>query len=156
MRFLGQIPSDELRAVYRLAQFVIIPTLFEAASGPLFEAWLEGVPVACSTVTSLPEQAGDAAFLFDPFSVEAIAGAIHRMNADENLRSELVCKGGERLKDFSWERTAKAYRAVYRRAARRPLTDEDLWLLKWDWMRDPRPAQVGTSYQNKKREADQG
>jgi hypothetical protein len=47
------------------------------------------------------------------------------------------------LGDFSWERTAKAYRAVYRRAACRPLTDEDRWLLSWDWMRDPRRDEEG-------------
>jgi glycosyltransferase involved in cell wall biosynthesis len=156
IQFLGVVPPEDLRAIYHLAQFIIVPTLFEAASGPVLEAWQEGVPVTCSNVTSLPEQTGDAALLFDPFSVEAIAAAVRRMATDGNLRAQLVRKGGRRLKDFSWERTAKAYRAVYRRAARRPLTDEDLWLLKWDWMRDPRPAQVGTSYQNKKREADQG
>ena len=145
VQFLGMVPSEDLRATYRLAQFVVIPTLFEAASGPVFEAWQEGVPVACSTVTSLPEQAGDAALLFDPFSVEAIADAVRRMATDKDLRAELVGKGELRLQDFSWERTAKAYRAVYRRAARRPLTDEDRWLLSWDWMRDTRPAEKGAS-----------
>jgi glycosyltransferase involved in cell wall biosynthesis len=141
VQFLGLIPPEDLRAIYRLAQFVVVPTLFEAASGPLFEAWHEGVPVACSTVTSLPEQAGDAALLFDPFSVEAIAGAIRQMATDERLRNDLVERGRRRLQDFSWERTAKAYRAVYRRAARRPLTDEDRHLLSWDWMQAPIPAE---------------
>jgi len=139
VQFLDTVPFADLRAIYRLAQFVVVPTLFEAASGPVFEAWQEGVPVTCSTVTSLPEQTGDAALLFDPFSVEAIADAVGRMATDEQLRTELVRKGKRRLKDFSWERTAKAYRALYRRAARRPLTDEDRRLLNWNWMRNPRP-----------------
>jgi glycosyltransferase involved in cell wall biosynthesis len=143
VRFLGMVPPEDLRAIYRLSQFVIVPTLFEAASGPVFEAWQEGVPVACSTVTSLPEQAGDAALLFDPYSVEAIADAVRRMATDEDLRAELARRGARRLRDFSWERTAKAYRAVYRRAARRALTDEDRWLLSWDWMRDPRRDEEG-------------
>lgn len=145
VQFLGMVPPEDLRAIYRLAQFVVVPTLFEAASGPVFEAWQEGIPVACSTVTSLPEQAGDAALLFDAVSVEAIAHAVRRMATDEDLRAELIRKGERRLQDFSWERTAKAYRAVYRQAARRPLTDEDHWLLNWDWMRDPRPAKEGAS-----------
>lgn len=138
VQFLGMVPPEHFRSIYRLAQFVIVPTLFEAASAPIFEAWLEGVPVACSTVTSLPEQVGDAALLFDPFSVEAIADAVRRIAADEHLRADLTRKGGRRLQDFSWERTAKAYRAVYRRSARCPLTEEDRWLLSWDWMRSPK------------------
>jgi glycosyltransferase involved in cell wall biosynthesis len=145
VQFLGRVPPEDLRAIYRLAQFVIVPTLFEAASGPVFEAWREGIPVGCSTVTSLPEQVGDAALLFDPYSVEAIADAVRRMATDEPLRNELIRKGQRRLQDFSWVRTAKAYRAVYRRAARRPLTEEDRYLLSWDWMRDPRPAEKGAS-----------
>lgn len=145
VQFLGMVPPEDLRAIYRLAQFVVVPTLFEAASGPVFEAWQEGVPVACSTVTSLPQQAGDAALLFDPFSVGEIAGALRRMATDEHLRAELRRKGELRLQDFSWERTAKAYRAVYRRATGSPLTDEDHLLLSWDWMRDPRPGEKGAS-----------
>lgn len=140
VQFLGMVPANELRAVYKTSQFVIIPTLFEAASGPVFEAWHEDVPVACSTVTSLPEQVGDAALLFDPFSVEAIADVLNRMSIDACLRQQLVEKGTKRLSDFSWERTAKAYRAVYRRAAGSPLSEDDRLLLSWDWMRDPEPV----------------
>jgi glycosyltransferase involved in cell wall biosynthesis len=138
VHFLGHISVAELRAVYRAAQFVIIPTLFEAASGPVLEAWQEGVPVACSSVTSLPEQAGDAAMLFDPLDTNAISDALARMSTDETLRDTLRQKGSRRVADFSWERTAKAYRAAYRRAAGRLLSSEEKELLAWDWMRDPR------------------
>ena len=137
-RFLGMLPREELRAVYRLAQFVVVPTLFEAASGPVFEAWAEGIPVACSTVTSLPQQVGDAALLFDPHSVGSIADAIKQMAVDEEFRTSLVQRGARRLKDFSWNRTARAYRAAYRRAAGWPLDENDIELLSWDWMRDAR------------------
>jgi glycosyltransferase involved in cell wall biosynthesis len=135
VRFLGFVPAEHLRAVYRLAQFVVIPTLFEATSGPLLEAWQEGTPVACSTVTGLPEQAGDASLLFDPLSVEAIAEVVARMATDPDLRKQLQQRGMRRLQDFTWQRTAKAYRAVYRRAAGRPLGEEDRWLLDQDWTR---------------------
>jgi glycosyltransferase involved in cell wall biosynthesis len=130
--FLGMVAPEELRALYRLAQFVFIPTTFEAASAPLFEAWQDGVPAACSTVTSLPEQSAGAALLFDPFSVEAIAEAMRRMATDAPLRESLRLSGARRLRDFSWERTAKSYRAVYRRAAGRPLSEEDRALLAPD------------------------
>jgi glycosyltransferase involved in cell wall biosynthesis len=123
----------------------MISTLFEALSGPVFEAWQEGVPVVYSKVTSLPEQAGDAALLFDPFSVEVVADAVKQMAINEQLRTELARKGKQRLKHFSWEHTAIAYRALYRRAACHSLTDGDRWLLSWNWMRDPRPAEKGIS-----------
>ncbi len=135
VRFLGFVPEAHLKSLYRLAQFVVAPTLFEASCGPVFEAWEEEVPVACSTVTSLPEQAGDGALLFDALSVEAIAESILRMTTDEQLKSQLAERGSRRLASFSWERTAKAYRAVYRRAARIPLGADDLELLDWNWMK---------------------
>jgi glycosyltransferase involved in cell wall biosynthesis len=131
--FPGLIPREELSALYRAARFVFIPTLFEAASAPLFEAWQHGAPVACSSVTSLPEQAAGAALLFDPLSVEEMADALARMATDGDLREGLQLRGARRLEDFSLERTAKAYRAVYRRAAGRALDEEDCWLLSQDW-----------------------
>ncbi|MES9899033.1 MAG: glycosyltransferase family 1 protein [Sedimenticola sp.] len=135
VHFLGFVPEEHLKSLYRLAQFVIAPTLFEASCGPVFEAWQEEVPVACSTVTSLPEQVGDGALLFDALSVEEIADTILRMTTDEPFRRQLTERGSNRLACFSWERTAKAYRAVYRRAARMPLNTEDKELLNWNWMK---------------------
>ncbi len=136
VKFTGVVASKELSLLYRQAQFIIIPTLFEAASAPLFEAWQHGAAVACSSVTSLPEQAAGAALFFNPFSVEEIANAVKTMTSDEALRAEFRSRGFRRLQNFDGERTAKAYRAVYRRAAGVVLSDEDRHLLKWDWMRD--------------------
>jgi glycosyltransferase involved in cell wall biosynthesis len=123
--------------VYRLSQFLVMPSLFEAISLPIFDAWAEGVPVICSNVTVLPEQVQDAAVLFDPHSVDSIANAIAEVATSVEIQQRLRNNGSQRVKDFSWERTAKAYRAVYRRAAHVPLTDEDRWLLNWDWIRTP-------------------
>ncbi|MDT7602592.1 MAG: hypothetical protein QOF61_589 [Acidobacteriota bacterium] len=133
VKFLGVVSRGELGALYRAAQFVIVPTLFEAVSAPLFEAWQHDTPVACSAVTSLPEQARGAALLFDPQRVEAIAEAVSRIATDGLMREELRRRGQRRLQDFSLERTAKAYRAAYRRAAGRVLTEEEHWLLSTDW-----------------------
>jgi glycosyltransferase involved in cell wall biosynthesis len=127
--FLGFVGSNELRAIYRLAQFVVYPSLFEGGGLPILEAFQEGVPVVCSDVTSLPEYAGDAVLFFDPASVESIAGALRRMNADAALRKELRRRGAERARLFSWDRTAKAYRALYRKVAQYPLSDEEQALL---------------------------
>jgi glycosyltransferase involved in cell wall biosynthesis len=137
VKFVGFVSERDLRAIYRLSQFLVMPTLFEASSLPIFEAWLEGTPVACSDATALPDQVRDAALLFDPTDTISIADAIARIATDGMLRDQLRSKAYRRLQDFDWERTAKAYRAVYRRAAHRRLTEEDQWLLGWDWMRNP-------------------
>lgn len=137
VKFLGFIPEEDLRAIHHLSHFLVMPTLFEAISLPVFDAWMEGAPVACSNATALPDQVLDAAVLFDPHSVESIANAVARVATDEELREELRKRGARRIKDFDWERTAKSYRAVYRRATGRTLTEEDRWLLVGNWMRNP-------------------
>ncbi len=129
VRFLGMVPPADLRAIYRLAHFMVFPSLFEGAGVPLVEAWNEGTPVTCAAVTSIAEQAGDAALLFDPTSVDEIAKAVEKIATDRSLRETLTRLGFEQLKNFNWETTAKAYRAVYRRVAGQPLTGEDQWIL---------------------------
>lgn len=129
VRFLGFVSPEELRALYRLAQFIIIPTLFEADSFPLIEAWQEGAAVACSNVTSLPKQAGDAALLFNPYSVESIANTLLFMSKDNNIRNDLKRSGAERVKLFTWEKTARMYRALYRKIINHQLSEEDNSLL---------------------------
>lgn len=108
---------------------MVFPTLFEGWGMPISEAFLAGAPVACSSVTSLPEQAGDAALAFDPLRPEEIADAIIRLWTDEALRSTLVGRGRARVARFGWERTARIFRAHYRRVANRPLTSEDRELI---------------------------
>ena len=134
VRFLGYVTPEELRALYRLSKFVFVPTLFEAASGPVFEAWQEDAAVACSDVTSLPQQVGNAGLLFDPASPESIKRALIAMDTDKQLREMLRKNGRQRLRDFDWTKTAKAYRAIYRSAANKRLSEEEKVLLKENWM----------------------
>ena len=129
VRFLGYVTATELRAIYHAAQFVIFPSLFEGGGLPVLESFHESVPVACSNVTALPEYAGDAALLFHPFSIESIADVLRRMTTDADLRETLRQRGSARIRLFTWERTAKTYRALYRQVARAPLSDEDRALL---------------------------
>ena len=138
VKFLGFVEEKELRVILRLSQGLIMPSLFEACSLPVFEAWSEGVPVACSSATALPDQVLDAAIMFDPYSIESMAEAIAKIVTDPKTQKNLRSNGFRRSEDFDWQRTAKAYRAVYRRAAGYPLTEEDRWLLSWDWMKEPR------------------
>lgn len=129
VRFVGFVTPAQLQALYGLARCVVIPTLFEAASFPLWEAFENGVPAACSNVTSLPEQAGDAALVFDPHDERAMAEALRGVFTDEALRRALVERGRARVSAFTWDRTARTFRAHYRRIAGRALTDEDRSLL---------------------------
>lgn len=116
--FLGRISEADLVALYRAAGFMIVPTLFEAASFPVLEAFAEGLAVACSNVAALPEQVGDAGLLFDPRDDEAIAAALHRLHTDDSLRRELSRRGLMRSRQFSWREVAAQYRALYRQVAR--------------------------------------
>lgn len=117
VRFLGWIEERELMALYRAARMMIVPTRFEAVSFPVFEAFDMGIPVACSAVTSLPEQVGDAAILFEPHDTEGLISAIRRLHEDESLRRTLISRGYDRVKQFTWRSTAEGYRALYRRVA---------------------------------------
>jgi glycosyltransferase involved in cell wall biosynthesis len=127
--FTGFVDLDELSALYQLSSAVVIPTLFEAGSFPLWEAFLSGRPAACSNVTSLPAQAGDAALIFDPYKVEEIADAVKRLWTDSDLCAALVARGRTNVSRYSWEDTARGFRALYRQLGNRQLTAEDERLL---------------------------
>lgn len=129
VQFLGVVPAGELVAIYAAATAVVIPTEFEAASFPVWEAFRAGVPVACSNVTSLPEQVGDAAVLFDPQDVAGMATSIESLWADAVLRRMLVERGRVQVARFDWLTTASLFRAHYRRIAGRLLNENDLSLL---------------------------
>jgi glycosyltransferase involved in cell wall biosynthesis len=129
----GFITPDELTALYDGALAVVIPTLFEAASFPLWEAFAAGVPAACSNVTALPEQAGDAALVFDPHDVASIANSVRRLWTEPELRATLAERGRRKVSDLSWISTARTFRAHYRRITGRGLSPEDeVWLADHD------------------------
>jgi len=129
VNFLGFISAEDLGCLYQLAHIVVIPTRFEAASFPLWEAFLAGVPAACSTVTSLPCQAGGSALLFDPNSIEEASDAMRRLWTDRALRLRLVADASINVARFDWARTARHFRALYRRLGGVHLTSEDRELL---------------------------
>lgn len=123
--FVGFITPNQLVSLYVSAQAVIVPTLFEAASFPIWEAFSAGKPVACSNVTSLPEQVGDAALIFDPEEVTDIARSIQLLWTNEELRLRLATKARQRVRSLSWDTTARTFRAHYRLLGNRSLSAED-------------------------------
>jgi glycosyltransferase involved in cell wall biosynthesis len=125
IRFVGFVSPLELQCLYRLCRCVAIPTLFEAASGPMNEAFMAGAPAACSNVTSLPEQAGDSALIFDPHNPADIADCLWRLWTDDALRQSLIQRGKQNVSRFTWARTARHFRAWYRKIGGRELTPED-------------------------------
>jgi len=104
--FSGRLKFNELQRVVASALALTYVSYFEGFGIPIIEAFYTGIPVITSNVTSMPEVAGDAALLVDPFSVESIADAMIKIAADEGLRKSLIEKGNERAKDFSWQKSA--------------------------------------------------
>lgn len=90
---LGYVTDYELSALYRTATALIMPTFFGPTNIPILEAWSHGCPVLTSDIRGVRDQAGDAALLVDPRSVEAIAEGMRSLWTDENLRSDLVARG---------------------------------------------------------------
>ena len=113
VRFLGFVPDATLAALYRLADLFVFPSLYEGFGLPPLEAMAAGTPVITSNVSSLPEVVGDAAILIDPTDAGAIADAMARVLGDAALRAELIRRGHERVKMFSWERSVARTREVY-------------------------------------------
>jgi glycosyltransferase involved in cell wall biosynthesis len=109
----GWISDADLEGLYRTAACCVYPSLHEGFGMPVLEAMARDVPLACSSATSLPEVAGDAAELFDPHDVSAIALAIERLLRDPDRRAELIALGRERVGLFTWEHCADQVIAVY-------------------------------------------
>jgi glycosyltransferase involved in cell wall biosynthesis len=115
--FPGFADDADLPALYSAARVLAYPSLYEGFGLPILEAFACGTPVVTSTASCLPEVAGDAALLVAPEDEAALAGALSRAVCDDSLRADLVRRGFERLKHFSWEASARQLVGIYRRLA---------------------------------------
>ena len=113
VRFLGFQPQDTLAAFYRLARAFVFPSLYEGFGLPPLEAMACGTPVVTSNVSSLPEIAGGAALLVDPYDVDAIAQGIRTAVNDESVRADLIARGLARARTFSWAQSTAAIHRIY-------------------------------------------
>lgn len=106
--------DSRLGNLYHFAKAFVYPSLQEGFGMPILEAFNYSCPVLLSNTSSLPEIAGDAALYFDPKSIDSIQDAVLSILQNESLRSQLIEKGKERLKLFSWSETARQTLEFYR------------------------------------------
>ncbi|MFZ5807154.1 MAG: glycosyltransferase family 4 protein [Verrucomicrobiota bacterium] len=118
VRFTGEVSDAQLKQYYAWADFLCFPSLYEGFGLPALEAMACGCPVLTSNVTSLPEVAGEAAVYCDPYSVEDMAEKLKFMvSLSEEKRQELISKGRERAKLFSWEKAGREFLDVIKKVA---------------------------------------
>lgn len=117
--FIGKVQEERLPSLYKGSLCLVFPSLYEGFGLPVVEAMACGIPVLTSNTTSLPEVAGDAAILVNPESVDEIKTGIEKLISDQALRANLIAKGLERAKRFSWDGVAARVQAVLDEVAER-------------------------------------
>lgn len=115
IQWIGAIDEADKPSLYRLARVFVFPSRYEGFGLPLLEAMASGTPVVANEVSSLPEIAGDGAFLVEPGSPSKMAGAILALLEQEPLRQTLINAGLARATHFSWRKTAQQTLDVYER-----------------------------------------
>jgi glycosyltransferase involved in cell wall biosynthesis len=110
----GYVVNTDLPAIYSQCEVFLYPSLRESFGIPMLEAMACGVPVITSDTSSMPEVAGDAALLVDPFKTDEITAAMIRLTEDINLKNSLVNKGLEQAAKFSWKAMAQQVLEIYR------------------------------------------
>jgi glycosyltransferase involved in cell wall biosynthesis len=113
IRYLGYLCDEELAHIYNLATLFIFPSFYEGFGIPPLEAMACATAVISSNTSSLPEACGDAAEYIEPNNYEQIAEKINLLLIDTIKRKQLIEKGLERVKYFTWEQSAKGHREVF-------------------------------------------
>jgi glycosyltransferase involved in cell wall biosynthesis len=115
--FPGYVEPEDLNALFAGADIFISVPIYEEFGASVLEAMACGVPVICSSVSSLPEITNGAAILVDPYDVEGIKHAVLKILGDNKLRDDLRMKGLEQAKKFHWKKTAEKTLEVYKEVA---------------------------------------
>lgn len=116
----GAVSDETKRGLLAGAAVLAYPSLYEGFGFPVLEAMTAGVPVVAARAGSIPEVAGDAALLVEPTDEDALATALERVMTDDELRRELIARGRDRVREFSWSDTARALASCYRQLAEEP------------------------------------
>lgn len=107
VRVLGYVSDEQLSALYTHALFLAMPSLYEGFGLPLLEAMARGTPVLTSQIASMPEVAGKAGYLVDPYDVNSISNGLSLMIGDNALRAGLATNCRDIARRFSWDRVAE-------------------------------------------------
>jgi glycosyltransferase involved in cell wall biosynthesis len=113
VKLLGYVPAGDLPGLYTGAKIFFFPSLYEGFGNPVLESMACGTPVITSNLASLPEVAGDAALLVDPYDTEALASSLVKLLEDSSLRNELKERGLKQAENFSWRKAAEEMLRVY-------------------------------------------
>ncbi len=108
VHFLGFLAEEDLPVLYNLADLFVFPSLYEGFGLPPLEAMACGTPVVCSNASSLPEVVGDAARQVDPRDVDGLVTAMAEVLNDSSLRRQMVERGRQQARRFSWPESAEA------------------------------------------------
>ncbi len=111
MHLLGYVPAEALETLYQAASVLLFPSFEEGFGFP--EGIAHGVPVLTSNTSSMPELGGNAALYANPREPDEIAGQALQAAEDESLRRDLIARGLERAREFTWERSAKEALRAY-------------------------------------------
>lgn len=117
VRFLGRVPKQDLIGLYNAATCFVYPSLYEGFGLPVLEAMSCGCPVITSNLSSLPEIAGDAAIMIDPYNVQQFVKAMQEVLANPSFAHNLIQRGFQQAMQFSWARCAQETLAVYQQAS---------------------------------------
>ena len=109
----GFVSEKVLYTLYSEAKVFLYPSLREGFGLPILEAMAFGTPVVTSTISSMPEVAGEAAFLVNPFSVKEITLGMKSAYENYNLRQEKIALGYSRISLFTWQKTAEKMLCLY-------------------------------------------
>jgi glycosyltransferase involved in cell wall biosynthesis len=110
----GFISEQELDNLYKNASLFAFPSLYEGFGLPPLEAMKRGVPVVSSSLTCMPEILGDATLYFNPLNIDDMAEKIKNALVNRGLREELIKKGFEQIKKYSWQQMAKETENIYK------------------------------------------
>lgn len=111
--YKNNISREELLQYYNSSDLFVYPSLYEGFGLPILEAMACGIPVIASNTGSLPEVVGDGGIMLDPFDIEAISDNMYEILTNESIRENIIKKGLERAKLFSWKKTAEETLTVY-------------------------------------------
>jgi glycosyltransferase involved in cell wall biosynthesis len=116
VKFIGAVSDHDLCCTYRLTEALLFPSIYEGFGLPILEAMASGCPVMTSNTSAMPEVAADAAEYVDPLNIPSIAKGILAI-LDPHRKKELLRRGFSRIKDFSWDLTARKTLSIYQAVA---------------------------------------